>query len=266
MNQNQSRIVKFNFDSIQQSRSIDPETRKSSDASVDEINPSSFSRKTVFVSISNPRTKETVLENLELSGGIIVQNFSPLVNYVISDKPFKVQRPPNFRGAQLIKASKKTISEPVVILSRQIPWAFRKIEGAPSSPIFHETNSIKPMIVIAHGLGRFQPKQKMLPRLLKIYFPEQKIRGLFCNPFSPLPQNLSEYVKKMNELATEASKMKSHPPDKGYCEICQLEFQNAEEHRNSKRHQNCSSEAKWKLFDSIAKELMNIMPPIAEYI
>lgn len=216
-----------------------------------------FNASTVFVAISDKTLYNTVSIALECAGSVVCTG-SPLLADLVVTNVVDYQFPslPRSRGYKLAGG---LIKYPKVVQLEQLPWIFdqkRQVKVHPEAPTTQKVSkkSAEKMMVVCDDLGRFRPHYKLYTDPVKLYTYKRKVEGLTSCPFNPIPEAARRRGKYVREEKEKIVVLNS-PQDKGYCEMCNMSYDIAEEHHASFDHKRNSGDLKWAEFDYLAEVL-----------
>ena len=218
------------------------------------IAPSFFDNLSVFVSMPNKELTEMV--HFALSQRCAVQyTISPiLADIVVSDQNFVLPSLPNTRGRKLLK----NIKLPHIVTLEQIPWVYQTIiqstqyttKTPKAAQVVLKNEPKLDRIVVADIQHHYRPIIKNL-EFPKLYFPTKKIKGYTISPFNPIPSKYEEAIRKSHSNPTLKETPKN-PPEHGFCELCQICYDDPVEHHNSFSHKRNSDMFRWMEFDQLS--------------
>jgi hypothetical protein len=107
------------------------------------------------------------------------------------------------------------------------------------------------VIAVVDMNGSKAPAFLRLPELPVLHL-DPVPKGYLCCPFEPV----DERVLRMHKVrSVRRTVCEAQPPEKGYCEICCMNYAEGEAHRDSVGHQKKLSQGIWSEFDEIARSL-----------
>lgn len=207
-----------------------------------------FPGTTVYIAIDDRTIYNVTASAMIRVGATICTGSAYLADIVITDSTgFSMPQIRGGRGSKLVGLDTKS---PRVVTLTQIPWVFETPKKAsPLKPI--EKPNRKRMIVVSDDCGRFRPVFKYLPEKIKLHFSRPKVRGVTCCPFAPVPEHCLRTRPDREKMVV----VPTGPADKGFCELCQISYDIAEEHHASFDHRRNSGERQWRVFDEMAEVL-----------
>ena len=217
---------------------------------IESLSPALFAGLTVHIAIDDRAMHNAVASAMMDVGASICTSSVYLADVVIAEsRAYSIPQIRSGRGSKLVGGNAKS---PQIVLLAQIPWVFDKRRMVVSKPAVVARRQV-PMVVVADDCGRFRPVFKAVNENVRLYFPRSKIRGMTCCPFSPVPEH---YVRARQQMVARNEErmvvVPTGPADKGYCELCQVSYDTAEEHHASFDHRRNSGAMRWRDFDDMA--------------
>jgi hypothetical protein len=177
------------------------------------IHPRAFSNLFVEVSITNPLNAQLATERLEFFGATIVTGAA--ADVILTDSSLA---PARDRG------------HPKIVSLQQVPWALW-----PEKKLMNILEPPNKNVVVADFNRKYRPIYKAVAELPRLYL-DAVPRRYSTTPFVAVPEKPPNHdcgAFKRGHIDIGVAS----PPDHSYCELCLLNFAEAEEHHRSKEHQ-----------------------------
>jgi hypothetical protein len=205
------------------------------------LNPTLFKGLSVYVQSEDPTESLHVSQALQLVGAV-VRSSSECVDVVIS--PSRLARTPptptRSRGRRLLAAAASDPKPAKNVLISQIPWVPDVLRA------HGQANQDDTAIVVADARQQLRPMFFALPEIPTLHFGEIP-RGYCRSPFDAIPDDA--VVVASGKARGEAV----GPPPRGFCELCDVQYNDGEMHHRSAAHLANSEGDMWGTFDRIAE-------------
>lgn len=219
------------------------------------IPQSLFDHTTVYVQISDEKTRDIVKSALPQIGATVLNEASIISDIIIADQQITLKSPTrnNTRGLRMLTTVREIPKQPRVIQLKQIPWIF-DIHPPIIEPVEESEDEEERMIVVADIDSRFRPNFKLITNELLTLNYEKVPKWYFFSPFDIIPENVEEQYSRAKRCF-KSRPILTQPADGGICDICNNKYESASLHRVSTDHQYHVLNADWSDLDSFAEEL-----------
>jgi hypothetical protein len=213
---------------------------KASSPHISVLNPSLFKGLSVYVQSEDPTESLHVSQALQLVGAV-VRSSSECVDIVVS--PSRLPCPPRSRGRRLLAAAASDLKPAKHVLISQIPWVPDVLRAHGR---VDEDNAV---IVVADTRQQLRPMSLALRPIPAIHIGEIP-RGYCRSPFDAIPEDTAASIASAKDNCAVVG-----PPQKGFCELCDVHYNDGEMHHKSAAHLATSASSVWNTFDRIAETM-----------
>lgn len=218
------------------------------------IHPSIFKKMSVCVQSDSPSEIVAIHKAMTIIGATIKEDAGD-ADIVISQTRWSPHSPPRANisstGSKMVLELVHQRKEVKNVLISQIPWVEKLASQHKSPEHICEKPTTEKKIVVADVRGILAPKACFLAEMPTLCFTKVPKECHNC-PFDKINENSKPCIYR------ERPKYSEHPPNHGYCEICNMQYNKAVDHQHSREHIHHAQHCSWTEFDILARQLYRL--------
>jgi hypothetical protein len=189
------------------------------------IDPTLFKGVCVCVQSEDPMEVQHISRALWLVGAVVRSSGDESVQIVVS--PHRIPAPPSrSRGCRLVRSVSPATRPVCNVLISQIPWVPSVLRA---NEDLQRTNQVN-RIVVADARGGVPPSFLDISDMPQLHF-DPVPKGYFRSPFDAVLSTAEAFVAAYEERISRPPAVAPGPPDRGHCDLCEVNYVSADFHR-----------------------------------